>query len=62
MNTQERNRYQDVAALVAMTDNTGRISLSGSAYEKKEQLAKELGEVSVAYGSGAVAKPRKARN
>ena len=32
-----------IAALVAMTDTTRRISLSGSDSEKKEQLKKELG-------------------
>lgn len=32
-----------IAALVAMTDTTRRISLSGSHFEKKERLKKELG-------------------
>ncbi|MFC3203264.1 hypothetical protein ACFOEW_15740 [Alteromonas oceani] len=51
-----------IAALISMTDSTARISLSGNDSEKKEQLKKELKEVSVVSQNRAVSKPRKVQN
>ena len=48
-----------IAKLVAITDTTIRISLSGNGSEKKEQLKKALGEVSIVSQNRAVSKPRK---
>lgn len=40
---------QEFAALLGLTDNTERIVLSGTIEDKKKQLLKELGTVSVVH-------------
>ena len=55
----EFNTYQKgFASLVALTDDTARIVLVGSAEEKKQELLKQLGSVS---STNEHSKPRKKR-